>query len=309
MRLEYLRYFDHLAEVLSFTRAAEDLFMAQPTLSTAIKRLEAELGVVLFRRSEGVARVELTEAGRVLHEYTSMALNNFDTGLRLAREAQGEANSSIRVGTIYAMQGRVWSQAMQAFNETQATPPKVSIDQAYSFELAKRMNAGSLDVAFAGLVPDAEGLDRVLVWSQPLVLCVHKDNPLAKRRTVSLDDLAGKEFLTYSAQSPVALALDEHLPKGRFDLKREHSDEITLCALVSSDPSKMALLCYSFLIEAFPDVTCVRITGLPTDFQKIYLFSRHETHPKVVSDFIDFMATYRFPNVLNAGWEDAHPAR
>lgn len=40
MRLDYLRYFDHLAEVLNYTRAAEDLFIAQPTLSVAIKRME-----------------------------------------------------------------------------------------------------------------------------------------------------------------------------------------------------------------------------------------------------------------------------
>lgn len=43
MRLDYLRYFDHLAEVLNYTRAAEDLFIAQPTLSVAIKRMEKEL--------------------------------------------------------------------------------------------------------------------------------------------------------------------------------------------------------------------------------------------------------------------------
>lgn len=51
MRLDYLRYFDHLAEVLNYTRAAEDLYIAQPTLSVAIKRMEKELGIKLFQRS------------------------------------------------------------------------------------------------------------------------------------------------------------------------------------------------------------------------------------------------------------------
>lgn len=49
MRLDYLRYFDHLAEVLNYTRAAEDLYIAQPTLSVAIKRMEKELGIKLFQ--------------------------------------------------------------------------------------------------------------------------------------------------------------------------------------------------------------------------------------------------------------------
>lgn len=64
MRLDYLRYFDHLAEVLNYTRAAEDLFIAQPTLSVAIKRMEKELGIKLFQRSEGSTRIELTEMGQ-----------------------------------------------------------------------------------------------------------------------------------------------------------------------------------------------------------------------------------------------------
>lgn len=54
MRLEYLRYFDHLAEVLNYTRAAEDLYIAQPTLSSAMKRLEKELGHQIVPAQRGV---------------------------------------------------------------------------------------------------------------------------------------------------------------------------------------------------------------------------------------------------------------
>ena len=99
MRLDYLRYFDHLAEVLNYTRAAEDLFIAQPTLSVAIKRMEKELGIKLFQRSEGSTRIELTEMGKAYHEYVALALKDLDKGLRIAREIQGEMNSSVRVGT------------------------------------------------------------------------------------------------------------------------------------------------------------------------------------------------------------------
>lgn len=53
MRLEYLCYFSHLAEVLSYTKAAKDLYIAQPTLSAAIRQLEKEIGLQLFERSAG----------------------------------------------------------------------------------------------------------------------------------------------------------------------------------------------------------------------------------------------------------------
>lgn len=296
MRLEYLRYFNHLAKVLSYTKAAKDLFIAQPTLSAAIRQLEKELGLQLFKRSAGSSHVELTAAGAILHEYTELAVNNVDTGLRLAYETQGEINSEIHVGTIYAMQGYFWSQAMQAFTEQQENPPKIVIDQAYSVELISRLRKGELDVAFAAKTDDWDDLSYTLVWSQPLVLCVNKSNPLAKHSSVSLGMLTSYELLTYSVTSPTLRSLKENLPCDNLHLVREYDDEITMSAMVSSEASKMALFCYSFLVNAFEDVVCLPIRDLPYDFHKVYLASRKESHPKIVEDFIQCMSSYRFPN-------------
>lgn len=298
MRLDYLRYFDHLADVLNYTRAAEDLYIAQPTLSVAMKRMENELGIKLFRRVEGSNRIELTEMGQAFHEYVTLALNNLDTGLRIARELQGEVNSSVRVGTLYAMQGSFWSQAIQAFNESCAEKPQLNIEQAYSSELVSRVKKGDLDVAFCSRVPGSEELNHVLVWSQAMVLGVHKNSPLAKLQSISLAELAGREVLTYSKKSPVTPALEEYIPEERLSLKRAYDDEITMCSLVSSNPDCAALFCYSFLVAAFQDVVCIPIRDLPADFHKVYLVSRNETHPKVVAQFIDFMSAYRFPNIM-----------
>lgn len=302
MRLDYLRYFDHLAEILNYTRAAEDLYIAQPTLSVAIKRMEKELGIKLFQRGEGATRIELTEMGKAYHEYVSLALKNLDTGLRIAREIQGEMNSSVKVGTIYAMQGRFWSEAIEEFMSSYSARPQISIEQAYSPALTSRLRKGDLDVAFASRVDDGDDLNHVLVWSQPLVLGVHKDSPLAKRKSVNLSDLGDKEVLTYSPSSPTDASIREHIPES-VNLRREFADEITMCSLVSSSKEKMALFCYSFLVTAFQDVVCVRVNDLPMDFHKVYLISRRETHPKIVDDFIEFMGAYRFPSImLGGGW-------
>ncbi len=56
MKLDHLRYFDRLADMLSYTNAAKSLYIAQPTLSAAIKRMEQEVGLTLFRRAEGWRR-------------------------------------------------------------------------------------------------------------------------------------------------------------------------------------------------------------------------------------------------------------
>lgn len=296
MRLEHLRYFTRLANVLSYTKAAKELYIAQPTLSAAIRQLEKELGFQLFKRSAGSSHVELTAAGKILHEYAVLAINNLDTGIRLAHETQGEINSEIKVGTIYAMQGYFWSQAIKAFTEQQANTPKIVIEQAYSIELISRLRKGDLDVAFAAKTDKWSDLSYTLVWSQPLVLCVNKNNPLAKRKSVSLDMISSNELLTYSLASPTLNSIKNNLPCKKLRLVREYDDEITMSAMVSSDKNKMALFCYSFLVEAFKDVVCLPIRDLPYDFHKVYLVSRKESHPKIVEDFIECMSSYRFPN-------------
>ncbi len=300
MRLDYLRYFNHLAKVLNFTKAAEDLFVAQPTLSVAIKRMEQELGVKLFKRGKGSSRIELTESGAAYYEYVSLALNNLDTGLRVAREIQGEANSLVRVGTVYSMQGINWSQAMQAFLSKKTNPPKISIEQSYSPELIARLRKGELDVVFAARMDDLDDLNYIYVWSQPLVLGVHKNHPLAKREKITLDDLKKYEILTYPKESPVQ-RIDIELPVDEMNLLREYDDIITMSTIISSDENKLALFCHSFLVNAFSDVVCRRIEGLSEDFHKVYLVSRKETHPKVVDDYISFMSAYSFPNILETG--------
>lgn len=296
MRLEHLRYFTRLANVLSYTKAAKELYIAQPTLSAAIRQLEKELGLQLFKRSAGSSHVELTAAGKILHEYAVLAVNNLDTGIRLAHETQGEINSEIKVGTIYAMQGYFWSQAIKAFTEQQANIPKIVIEQAYSIELISRLRKGDLDVAFAAKTDKWSDLSYTLVWSQPLVLCVNKNNPLAKRKLVSLDMISSNELLTYSLASPTLNSIKNNLPCEKLRLVREYDDEITMSAMVSSGKNKMALFCYSFLVEAFKDVVCLPIWDLPYDFHKVYLVSRKESHPKIVEDFIQCMSNYRFPN-------------
>ena len=116
MKLDHLRYFDRLADMLSYTNAAKSLYIAQPTLSAAIKRMEQEVGLTLFRRAEGVASsVELTEQGRIFHEYVVQALECYDTGLSLALESQNESDNLLRLGTVYSMKGRFWSQAIDDF--------------------------------------------------------------------------------------------------------------------------------------------------------------------------------------------------
>lgn len=297
MRLEYLYYFKHLAETLNFTRAARELFIAQPTLSAAIKRMEKELGFMLFKR-EG-SKVVLTEAGKAFLDYVAVSLASYERGVSLAQEYQGVTSQEIKLGAIYAIQDKFFSKALLEFSQQCSTVPHIMLDQGYSETLVEELRNGSIDVAFASKMPDTDDLNYTLCWSQPIVVGVNVRHPLAKHKSIELSDLQGYELLTYNADSPVHTNAKRLVQSNDLRAKYECNNEVTMASLVSSNPENVALFCYSFLVNAFDGITYLPIEGVPADFHKIYLVSRKERHPKIVQEFLDFIGQYHFPSGIN----------
>ncbi|MEF2559501.1 MAG: LysR family transcriptional regulator [Eggerthellaceae bacterium] len=300
MRVEDLRYFEHVAKVLNYTRASKDLHISQPALSLAVKRLEEEWGVQLLERNR--AAVELTDIGRDIMECVSSALYDLDRARMLAEESLGAENAEINLGTIYAMQGKFWSQALFDFRRQCSHDPQITVTQAYSKELLRRLRAGQLDVAFASRIGDMRDLQYSLCWSQSLVLGVNKRHPFAQKDSISLTELEGMEILSYNPYSPVTEGLRNLIDDYGLNVQYAFDDEITLSSIISADQNQVALFCYSLLINAFDDVVCLPIREAPVDFHKTYVVSRDESRrPRVVQEFIDFMSAYRFPRLLDYG--------
>src|SRR6201995_930230 len=96
VELRHLRYFIAIAEEQSFTRAAERLWVAQPALSTQIRRLEAELGVQLFERHTRGA--DLTPAGELFLQRARLALAAVDVASATGRDLEAGVTGSVRLG-------------------------------------------------------------------------------------------------------------------------------------------------------------------------------------------------------------------
>lgn len=192
MELRRLRYFVTVAEERSFLRAAQKLRMAQPPLSTQIKQLEEELGVLLFHRTN--RGVLMTEAGELLLEEARRIIVQVDQTARVVRRVgQGEVGR-LTIGFVPS-----------ASNET--LPPILSLfrDRLPGVELflremrpdliVQRLHDGQIDAGLLYLPLEDTSLSVKCVSREPLVLALPEAHPLASRQRVELQALAEEPFV------------------------------------------------------------------------------------------------------------------
>ncbi|GGM79083.1 LysR family transcriptional regulator [Dactylosporangium sucinum] len=181
-----LRYFVAVAEELHFGRAAERLGMAQPPLSRAIRDLERQLGVQLLRRT--TRAVALTPAGAVLLRDARTAL---DAIAAAARRAQNAAQPVLRVALKADYDAGLLPRFLAAYREDPAALP-VEVLLGGRGEQVPALRDGRADVAILPAPFDGRGLDAEPLLTEPRLLAIAADDPLAARTSVRLRDLAGR---------------------------------------------------------------------------------------------------------------------
>jgi len=189
MDLTSLRYFLTVARLEHLSRAAEELRVAQPSLSRTITRLESELGTPLFDRG---GRLRLNDAGRLFRDHVERALGELDAGRRAVAEATGEGGGTVRLAseTFLTLTGPLAAH--------KRAHPGVEIELHWSpaEEMARRLRAQEVDLCVASQPVPAGGLGSARLFEEPVGVGVPLDHPLAGRTSVSVEELAGQPFVT-----------------------------------------------------------------------------------------------------------------
>ena len=191
-----MRYFVAVAEELNFGRAARRLFVAQPSLSKQIHRLEDLVGVVLLERS--THHVALTAAGEAFLETARRTLESAEVAVGAARQAAGAEKERIVLGCAACAATDLVLPVYRAFAEAY---PAVSVE-ARHFDFVDPwagLKDGSVSAAFVWLpaeVLTAGGwFGHVPLLEDGQVAAMPCDHPLAASSTLSLGDLAGERLL------------------------------------------------------------------------------------------------------------------
>jgi DNA-binding transcriptional LysR family regulator len=186
--LRQLRYFVAVAEELSFRRAAERVHNSQPPVIPANAELEATLGSPLVARN--TVRVALTSAGEVaLREAAKVLAAAEVLAAEMERYAQ-QRSSALAIGVTLAVSPAAADRLAAAWRRELA-PQRVVTSTGASPELLRELRRGGLDFALVGLPATSADLEQIVVGAEPLVAALPAAHPAARKREVSLADLAG----------------------------------------------------------------------------------------------------------------------
>ena len=194
MNIKPLRYFQAIAEANSFTKAAEQLHVAQPAISMAIKKLEAELDLTLFHRHE--RQISLTDEGKKLLLHSRRILRAIDDARLEMEELKGLTKGEVRVGIPSMLGSYYFPPILMAFRH-RYPELDLSVIEGGTWQLQQMLERGELDLAIivADVLPQ-ELYARTFLREQMLVT-VAKDHPLAQQPVVSYDDFFREELVMF----------------------------------------------------------------------------------------------------------------
>jgi DNA-binding transcriptional LysR family regulator len=202
MELRGLRYFLAVAQELHFGRAAARLNISQPPLTEHIKKLEAELGALLFERTK--RSVKLTPAGVALQHEAHRVLGDIEGLRRVVRVAQSGETGLLRAGF---MSSAPFARARELYACLARDLPGVSViwHGLTTSEQIRALRSGQIDVGLLHLPADTSGLQVQPIVRDRLVLAVHASHPMAGRRSAPLAALRDDGFILPPRESAPGL--------------------------------------------------------------------------------------------------------
>ncbi|OWT66289.1 LysR substrate-binding domain-containing protein [Candidimonas nitroreducens] len=192
MTLTELKYIVAVARERHFGRAAEACFVSQPTLSVAIRKLEDELGVVLFER--GGTEVGVTPIGLKVVAQAQRVLEEGANLREIAREGHDPLAGPLRVGVIHTVGPYLLPRLVPA--QISATPQMpLLLQENFTVRLLELLRQGEIDCAIVALPLPESGLMMRPLYDEPFVVAVPRHHPWTKLKEIDAKDLKKETML------------------------------------------------------------------------------------------------------------------
>jgi len=192
MTLTELKYIVAVARERHFGRAAEACFVSQPTLSVAIRKLEEELGVVLFER--GGSEVSVTPLGLKIVAQAQLILEECANLVELARQGHDPLAGPLRVGVIHTI-GPYLLPHLVPTQIAQTPQMPLLLQENFTDRLLELLRQGEIDCAIVALPLPDTGFAIQELYDEPFLVALPKTHPWCERTTISANELKNETML------------------------------------------------------------------------------------------------------------------
>jgi DNA-binding transcriptional LysR family regulator len=218
MNLRQLHYLVAIADEGSFTRAAEQLLVAQPSLSQQIKSLERELGGLLLERLP--TGVRLTAAGKAFLPEARAAVAHAERARRSARRALGLESGELEVATVTSVAFGVLPSAFERWHKRYPGTTITLREYAHRRALDDAVRLGVGDIAVGPRPPGWHGPVLELGWEE-FVAVLPASDPLSRsKRPVALEELAERDWVLFGPEHGLSELIIETCARAGFAPRR-----------------------------------------------------------------------------------------
>ncbi|UGB31994.1 LysR family transcriptional regulator [Metabacillus sp. B2-18] len=196
MELKDLRYFTEVANYGSFTKAAVNTYISQPTLSKSIKKLESELKVELFERS--TRKLMLTDAGEIVYKQALKILGSTDELSRLLDDLMNLPTGQIKIGIPPLIGTLFFPTIAKKFRELY---PEVSLEliELGAKRIEHLVDEGQVDVGMIVLPTEDRKFNITPFINEEFMLYTNQSHTLANSNEVKLHQLAEENFILFDS--------------------------------------------------------------------------------------------------------------
>ncbi|WP_404338807.1 LysR substrate-binding domain-containing protein [Pseudoalteromonas mariniglutinosa] len=289
MNLKDLEYVKAVAQFKHFRKAADACFVSQPTLSGQIKKLEQELGVILFDRS--TKQVTLTAQGEALLTQITLILEQTQILKELAASSHDPLKGKVNVGIIptiapYLLPTLLTSMK-DAFSDTQ-----FSFVEMQTATILQALDSGELDIAILADVPSLAGYFKAALYKEDFLVAVSLQNSLATHSKVALNDLKQCDLLMLNEGHCFKDQAEQFCFSAGVEVSSQYKGNSieTLLALVAMNDG----------VTFVPKLACTHRAGIkylaifPSQQRSIVLATRkHYPHLAGVEQLAQWLAAHR----------------
>lgn len=283
MELKQLEYFQMTSRLKNITRAAKRLSVSQPNITVAIKKLEAELGIQLFERSQ--KQLSLTPEGAVFLNRIELALRNIQDAVLEVNDYKQLQKGTIKIGIPSMIGAYLFPKIFSGFQKKFAHLD-IYLYEKGSMSIRESLERDELDFGIVIISNASPSLQLLPMSTNQVVACVPEDSPLAQKDSLSWSDVSNIDLIMLKEGSFIRNLIQQKLKEHNIqpNIILESNQIETIKGLISSNVGMAFLL--DFVVQDTPHIKTLPIEDIFVDVGLAWKKDRYIS--KAAQSFINF---------------------